>query len=77
MPGSSSVPEATSVLDRGEHGTGQVGNGEYTDEARRRKRGKGPLTHQEVVGMVGEDGGCCRRRILVVSREEDGDDSEA
>jgi hypothetical protein len=57
--------------------TGQVGNGEYTDEAHQRKRGKGPLAHREVVGMVEEDGGRCRQRILAVSCEEDGVDSEA
>jgi hypothetical protein len=72
-----SGPARRLELIHGEHGTGQVGNGEYTDESRRRKRGKGPLAHREVVGMVGEDGGCRSWRILAASHDEDGDDSEA
>jgi hypothetical protein len=64
-------------LVHGEQGTGQVGNGEYTDEAHQRKREKGRLAHREIVGMVGEDGDRCRRRILAASRAEDEHDLEA
>jgi hypothetical protein len=56
---------------------GQVGNGEYTGEARRKKGGKGRLAHREVVGMVGETGDDHGGRISPASREEEVNDWEA
>jgi hypothetical protein len=49
----------------------------YVAISRQGEKGKGAASHREFVGMVGEDEGRCRRRILAASCEEDGENSVA